>query len=93
VGSGESGCMATASSDADQLERELLRRSVGALSEDRHRCHDCRRTPLIGERVYRFDGGRAVCELCRVLRADAPEGWEVVRHSDGHAVRLTVRAA
>jgi hypothetical protein len=81
-------------SDSDRLERQLLRRGVGALTADRHRCHDCRRTPLIGERLYRFNGGRAVCELCRVLRPETPEGWEVVRHSEyGHAVRLTIRAA
>jgi len=79
--------------DSDQLERELLRRGVGALAANRHRCIDCHRTPLIGERVYRYDAG-AVCELCRVLRPDAPSDSEIVRHSEyGHAVRLTVRAA
>jgi hypothetical protein len=85
--------MATVLTDTDQLERELLRRGVGALAADRHRCVDCGRTPLIGERVYRYDD-RPVCELCRVLRPDAPSSSEVVRHSEyGHTVRLTARAA
>jgi len=79
--------------DTDQLERELLRRGVGALSADRHRCVDCERTPLIGEQVYRYEDG-AVCELCRALRSDAPSSSEVVRHSEhGHTVRVTARAA
>jgi hypothetical protein len=85
--------MAVALTDNDQLERELLRRGVGALVADRHRCLDCGRTPLIGERVYRYDE-RTVCELCRVLRSDEPSSSELVRHCEhGHAVRLTVRAA
>jgi hypothetical protein len=85
--------MTVALTDNDHLERELLRRGVGALAADRHRCVDCRRTPLIGERVYHYDG-RPVCELCRVLRPDAPTASEVVRHSEhGHAVRVTARAA
>jgi len=80
--------------DTEDLERELLRRGVGALAADRHRCADCHRTPLIGERVYRYAGGRAVCELCRMLRREVPEASELVRHSEhGHAVRLTIRAA
>jgi hypothetical protein len=85
--------MATALNDSDQLERELLRRSVGALSADRHRCVDCGRTPLIGERVYLYDD-RSVCELCRALRSEAPSASELVRHSEyGHTVRVTARAA
>ena len=34
------------------MERALLRRSVGALSDERPHCAHCHRTPLIGERVY-----------------------------------------
>lgn len=81
-------------SDIEHLERELLRRSVGALSAARHRCADCARTPLIGEQVHFYEGGRVVCELCRALRGQAPQGSEVVRHGEhGHTVRLTRRAA
>ena len=74
----------------------LLRRGVGALEADRHRCADCGRTPLTGEHVHLY--GRApqgiVCELCRPLRREAPVASEIVRHSEhGHTVRLTARAA
>ena len=85
--------MATTLTDNERLELELLRRGVGALSADRHRCIDCQRTPLIGERVYAYEPG-PVCELCRALRTDEPVSSQIVRHSEyGHAVRLTVRAA
>jgi len=78
----------------DELERELLRKGVGALAADRHRCADCRRTPLIGEQIYLYEPNQLVCELCRPLRRRAPVGSETVRHSEyGHAVRLTARAA
>ncbi len=81
-------------SDNEHLERELLRRGVGALSAARHRCADCARTPLIGEQVHFYESGRVVCELCRALRGQAPQRSEVVRHGEhGHTVRLTRRAA
>jgi hypothetical protein len=86
--------MAHSLRDSDAFERILLRRGVGALTADRHRCADCERTPLIGERIYVYDSGRVVCELCRALRRERPQGSEVVRHGEhGHTVRLTVRAA
>ncbi len=85
--------MSAVQTDSDKLERELLRRGVGALAADRHRCADCGRTPLIGEQVHLYDD-RLVCELCRLLRPDAPSATEVVRHSEhGHTVRLMARAA
>ncbi len=87
-------------SHIEQLERVLLRRGVGALEADRHRCADCGRTPLTGEQVHLYGSSprarahRIVCELCRTLRRDAPETTEIVRHSEhGHTVRLTARAA
>ena len=87
--------MASTERHVEQLERVLLRRSVGALEADRHRCTDCGRTPLTGEHIHLY--GRAqgiVCELCRTLRREAPVATEIVRHSEhGHAVRLTARAA
>ncbi|HEX5308834.1 MAG TPA: hypothetical protein VFW38_07115 [Solirubrobacteraceae bacterium] len=81
--------------DVQQLERYLLRRGVRTLSEDRHRCVDCARTPLVGERVHLYERlPGVVCELCRQLRSTAPLHTEVVRHSElGHTVRLTARAA
>jgi hypothetical protein len=84
-------------SHVEQLERVLLRRGVGALEADRHRCTDCGRTPLTGEHIHLYSatrGHRIVCELCRALRREAPMATEIVRHSEhGHTVRLTARAA
>jgi len=78
-----------------QFERLLLRRGVGVLAADRHRCNDCGRTPLVGERVHLYERGKGiVCELCRPLRREHPAASELVRHSEhGHAVRLAARAA
>jgi hypothetical protein len=86
-------------SHVEQLERVLLRRGVGALEADRHRCADCGRTPLTGEQVHLYESSparahRIVCELCRTLRREAPLATEIVRHAEhGHTVRLTARAA
>jgi hypothetical protein len=87
--------MPSPSMHAQQLERVLLRRGVGALEADRDRCVDCGRTPLTGEQVHLYAGrqNRIVCELCRGRHRDAPVASELVRHCEhGHAVRLT-RAA
>jgi len=74
---------------ADDFERLLLRAAVDDLAADRARCRDCGRTPLVGEDVHRYERGAVVCELCRMLRSDAPESTERVRHSEfGQAVRL-----
>jgi hypothetical protein len=73
----------------DDFERLLLRAAVDELAADRARCRDCGRTPLVGEDVHHYERGAVVCELCRMLRADAPESTERVRHSEfGQAVRL-----
>ena len=70
------------------LERELLRKSVGALAAGRASCDDCGRTPLVGERVHLFCDGALMCDLCRPRRDDLPERSEVVHHSErGHTVR------
>lgn len=87
--------VSTTVGDVEQLERYLLRRGVRTLSEDRHRCVDCSRTPLVGEQVHLYEQlSGIVCELCRQLRSATPLASEVVRHSElGHTVRLTARAA
>lgn len=87
--------MASLHVDMEQLERFLLRRGVGSLTADRHRCMDCERTPLVGERIHVYEHSRGiVCELCRQLRRGTPLQSEIVRHSErGHTVRLTARAA
>jgi hypothetical protein len=87
--------MAAVTTHIEQLERSLLRRGVVALGADRHRCADCGRTPLVGERVHLYERGKGVvCELCRPLRREHPVATEPVRHSEhGHTVRLAARAA
>lgn len=71
------------------LERELLRKSVGSLIAGRARCDDCRRTPLVGERIHRFAGGARVCELCRPARREPSEGSDRVHGGErGQTVRL-----
>jgi hypothetical protein len=64
------------------LERELLRKSVGALEAGRASCVDCGRTPLVGERVHLFADGALICELCRPRRRGSPERSEAVHHSE-----------
>jgi hypothetical protein len=73
------------------VEISLLRHSVGALVERRTHCEHCRRTPLVGERVYLY-GERLVCELCRHLRREPPERSELV-HSAESAGSVRVRRA
>jgi hypothetical protein len=87
--------MSTPRGDVEQLERVLLVRGVGSLTADRHRCIDCSRTPLVGERIHLYERSSGiVCELCRQLRRSAPASTEIVRHSElGHTVRLAARAA
>jgi len=75
---------------APELERHLLRRSVLALAAGRDHCDGCHRTPLVGERVHVYDGGRVLCELCRRERREAPVRSQPV-HGSEHG--LTVRRA
>lgn len=72
------------------LERQLLRRSVMALSAGAHRCDGCHRTPLVGERVHVYEGGRTLCELCRRERREAPVRSEAIYGGErGNTVRIT----
>jgi hypothetical protein len=71
------------------LERELLRKGLGALEAGRTTCEDCGRTPLVGERIHRFADRGVVCELCRGHHRDAPQRSEVVLGTErGQTVRL-----
>jgi hypothetical protein len=84
----DNGRRAIAGEVAD-LERLLLRRGVGALTADRHRCADCGRTPLVGERIHLYAGDEVVCALCRPLRSEEPVSSDCVRHFErGHTVRI-----
>ena len=78
-----------------EVEAVLTRRSVGALARERVICRDCRRTPLVGERITRYANGSIACPLCTGRRRDAVARVELVHHSEwGHAVKpLAPRAA
>jgi hypothetical protein len=74
---------------APVFERHLIRLSVAELTEERARCSDCGRTPLIGEEVHVYVRGQIVCDLCRALRKAAPVATERMRHAEfGSTVRL-----
>jgi hypothetical protein len=76
----------------EQLERHLLRRTVGILEGERCSCADCGRAPLIGEWVHLYGEAEIVCELCRPLRREAPVSSQPVRHSEfGHTVKVARR--
>ena len=71
-----------------ELDEHYIRKSVGALSEEREPCRHCGRTPLVGERVHRLADGRLVCELCRPLRRVEDAREELVQHFErGQTVR------
>lgn len=81
--------------DEADLERELLRKGVGALEAGRHRCDECGRTPLVGERVHVYErpaGELVVCELCRLLRRDQPQATHQMRHCE-HGLTVRLRRA
>jgi hypothetical protein len=75
--------------ESPDLELALLRRGMLLRDAERERCGDCRRTPLIGERVYAYEGGAVRCELCRALSGATPTGQRVVHGPEfGHTMKL-----
>lgn len=81
--------MSTQEHHGIEIELALLRRGVDERSHHAfERCDRCRRTPLIGERIYELDGGRLACELClRELYAEPIAAWIV----HGHTIRILDR--
>ncbi len=76
--------------DMPALELALLRRGVDELAAGCERCAKCRRTPLIGERMYTYAGDVTLCELCRVLQGEAPVASSVVHGPEfGHTMRIS----
>ena len=72
----------------------LLRKSVRRLAAGRDECAVCRRTPLVGERVFVYANGSLVCHMCRHERAGEPERSVLVRHCVlGVAVMPALRIA
>jgi hypothetical protein len=80
--------------ESPDLERALLRRGVHERDSGRERCRECRRTPLIGERVYVYDDGTLLCELCRALSGQAPARSRVIHGPEfGHTMKIADRRA
>jgi hypothetical protein len=76
------------------LELVLLRRGVHRRTAGSERCVDCHRTPLIGERVYVYEGGLVRCELCRALSAHAPSESRLIHGPEfGHTMKIVDRRA
>ena len=74
------------------LELQLLRKGVGALTRARPHCADCGRTPLPGERIHLYEHDTLVCALCRPRRAKEPDSTQLV-HSPEHGGSVRLRAA
>ena len=70
------------------LERHLLRKTVGRLASGRVHCSDCDRTPLVGERIHHLPGGGFACELCRHAHGDEVRTEVVAGAERGLTVRL-----
>lgn len=74
------------------LERHLLRASVSSLHAERLCCDRCKRTPLVGEVVYRMPKRKTICALCLPHRKDQPIQAIPVRHGEEiRAQRITPR--
>jgi len=77
-----------------EFELALLKRSVDELAADRERCGRCRRSPLVGERVYVYETGAIACELCRSFERATPIASRTIHGPEfGHTMRLTDRRA
>jgi hypothetical protein len=70
------------------IELALLRDGVDRRAAGRDRCSRCSRTPLVGERVYVYDGAGMVCELCCSLERGTPMSSRLVH---GPAFGQTIR--
>ncbi|HLJ02641.1 MAG TPA: hypothetical protein VKT31_04330 [Solirubrobacteraceae bacterium] len=78
----------------EDLELALLRRGVLARAGEAERCGRCRRTPLVGERVYIYDHDVVRCELCRIAERRSPQASHLMHGPEfGHTIRITDRRA
>ena len=76
------------------LERALLRRGMDERSARREVCALCRRTPLVGERVYVAESGTMLCELCRPRDFDTPVRRSTVHGPEyGHTFKVSDQRA
>jgi hypothetical protein len=73
-----------------ELQVALVRHAADRRDADRERCRGCRRTPLVGERVYLDGQDRLYCELCRALESEPSLRSQIVHGPEfGHTMRLT----
>ena len=73
-----------------QLQVALVRRAVDRCDAGRERCCSCRRSPLVGERVYLDQRGAVYCELCRAIEPRPALESRIVRGPEfGHTIRVT----
>lgn len=70
------------------LERHLLRKSVGRLASRRACCRDCGRTPLTGERIHHLPHGGFCCTLCSARHGAGLPSEVVTGAERGQTVRL-----
>jgi hypothetical protein len=80
--------------DRGELELALLHRAMVQQAGVAHRCERCRRTPLIGERVYLYERDVMLCELCRASQRNPPS-QSLLMHGPafGSSIRITDRRA
>jgi hypothetical protein len=77
-----------------ELELALLYRGITERKAKRQVCQRCRRTPLIGERVYRAGPRGVLCALCWSQAVDPPADWTLVHGPEfGHTLRILDRNA
>ena len=77
------------SREVRDLELALLRGGIDERTAERERCMRCERTPLIGERVYRYAQDQLVCELCRTGELGPHVAIELVHGpAFGHTIRI-----
>jgi hypothetical protein len=80
--------------DIPDLERALLRRGLDERSDGFERCGGCKRTPLIGERIYVYERGAILCELCRATDPGQPVYSRLVHGpAFGQTIRIRDRRA
>ena len=76
------------------LELALLRRAMNDRDAQREVCALCRRTPLVGERVYLVESGTMLCELCRPQAFEIPVRPSTVHGPEyGHTLRVSDQRA
>ncbi len=74
--------------ETTELQLALLKRSSDEFHASCVRCAHCRRTLLIGERLYEC-GKRLVCELCVAFEHDPPVASRLIHGPEyGHTIRI-----